>query len=243
MVAVREYPRPAPPSAPTPPEPDDFDASMARFIAKRLGVGLKLVGLKSGPDGRYLAPKEPVDLVIAGAAPSLANGAQVADADVISARYNDAPLQLTVLRKSAIQSAPDLRGRSICLQRGSSHLDDLSTELGAVPRTYPSGVHAVYAFMSGECDALAEDAELMKRLTRHEEWRFYRPVSATALSWGSASSSDIRLIKTDTESARFLDAVVRYWQIGGGQMLAREQRVGNVSFELEQLQNGMICHS
>ncbi|HNZ92209.1 MAG TPA: hypothetical protein PKM82_13485 [Acidovorax sp.] len=44
-VGVREYPRPSLPSDPLPPEPDSYDAGLARHIAGQLGVKVQLVGL------------------------------------------------------------------------------------------------------------------------------------------------------------------------------------------------------
>lgn len=237
VVAVREYPRPAPPSAPTPPEPDGFDAGMARFIAERLGVKLKLVGLKPTASGEaYAPPAEPVDLTVAGD-----SRVGLESAMAVPTRYSDALLQLMVLRGSPIHTADDLRGRSVCLQRGSSHAQTLQTAFAAVPRDHPSSVRAVYAFMGGECDALAEDAALVQRLATQEEWRFYRAIRLP--SPGEDIRPEIVLSKADAASTAYLDAVVRYWQIGGAQLQARAQRAGNVSFELLQLQGGMVCHS
>lgn len=245
VVAVREYPRPAPPEAPTPPEPDGFDAGMARFIAEKLGVKLKLVGLKAAASGdAYAVPTDAVDLVVAGAGAAQVL-ATAAPSGGVPTPYSEATMQLMVLRGSAIHTAADLRQKSVCLQRGSSHANELAAVLGALPRAYPSGVHAVYAFMSGECDALAEDAGLVQRLATREEWRFYRPIPLrTAMHiTAAAGGPEIAMARPDATSAAYIDAVVRYWQFSGAQSEARAQRTGNVSFELLQLQDGMICHA
>ena len=50
-VGVREYPRPSPPGDPLPPEPDSYDAGLARHIAEQLGVTVQLVGLPTRAGG------------------------------------------------------------------------------------------------------------------------------------------------------------------------------------------------
>jgi len=235
VVAVRAYQRPAPPEAPTPPEPDNFDAGLARFIAQKIGVGIQLVGLTPAASGKgYATPTEAVDLVIAGAE------VQVGTISTVPTAYTAGPARLVVLRGSAIHTAADLRQRSVCLQRGSSHARMLAEHYGAVPRPYASGVHAVYAFMGGECDVLAEDAALVERLATRPEWRFYRSLPEQVPA--DHSRPQLALTGADAASTAFVDDVVRYWRASGALLAAREQRVGDVSFELIQLEDGLICH-
>lgn len=62
VVAVRAYARPAPPGVPTPLEPDNFDADLARTLAQHLQLRLRLIGV---PADRPLPGDAPVDLVMA----------------------------------------------------------------------------------------------------------------------------------------------------------------------------------
>ena len=234
VVAVRAYPRPAPPGAPTPAEPDGFDAHLALFIAKKLGVQLQLVGLQQMGQGQgYTAPPVPVDLVLVGA-PAAAGGN-------VPTAYTGGAVRLVVLRNSTLHSTADLRGRSVCVQSGSAYAQSLVQAHGVVPRSYPSGVHAIYAFMGGECDALAEDEALVERLSARPTWRFYRTLPFPLQP--DASRPQVVLTGADAASAAYVYRVVRYWKAGGAQRAAREQRVGDVSFELTQLEDGLICHS
>lgn len=261
VVAVRAYQRPAPSGAPTPAEPDGVDAHLARFVAKKLGVQLQLVGLQQTGLGQgYAAPSVPVDLVLVGApaAPSAAEArvasvwtdrlalmgsahANVPQSSRVPTAYLGGAARLVVLRNSTLRSTADLRGRSVCVQSGSAYAQNLAQTHGVLPRSYPSGVHAIYAFMGGECDALAEDEALVERLSARPTWRFYRTLPSPLQP--DTSQPQVVLTGADAASAAYVDRVVRYWKAGGALSAARDQRVGDVSFELTQLEDGLICHS
>lgn len=236
VVGVRSYPRPAPPDAPTPPEPDGFDAALAGRLADSLGVRLQLVGL--GPESRAQALREGrVDLLLAGA-PSAS-----VDADDVALRVpgsvDAAEGLLVVLRKGPVQDASALRGRAVCVGEGSVFARALARDQGAQARSYPSSVHAVSAFMAGECVALADDAQVLQRLLGNETWRFYRPLETRV----AAADASIVLGEDDAVSRDQLAALVRRWRFDGTVARAQAARTGNLQFEVSLLGDGLICHS
>ncbi|MDM0078816.1 transporter substrate-binding domain-containing protein [Variovorax sp. J2P1-59] len=234
-VGVRRYPRPAPPEAPTPPEPDSFDATLAAALAASLGVRLEVVGL--APEAQAPALRQgDVDVLFAGV-PEFqdVDGVAVAPGD-----YSPGNGMVVTLRKGRIQDKAALRGTTVCASEGSSYARTVESRYGAIPRRYPSGVHAVSAFMAGECAALVEDVEVLDRLLRDEEWRFYRPL-VTSLE--AADAAGARLPEGDAASRDYLSAALRRWEADGTLDRARIARGGNLRLEIAQLKDGLVCHS
>ncbi|HEY0200432.1 MAG TPA: transporter substrate-binding domain-containing protein [Burkholderiaceae bacterium] len=244
VVGVRQYPRPAPPGTAAPPEPDRFDTDIARFIARTLGLPVRFVGLggDSNAERMSAAPDPRIDLVIAGARPWDGSNLAMPDSSaLVPTPYASGTGRLVVLRKSQWQTPGDLHRQPICLAQGSPYTHDVQQRLGALARIYPSSIHAISAFMNGECQALAEDDALMERLLVLPEWRFYRPLYGAVKA--DADRGQIVLHTPDAASAAYVDRAVRYWRTSGAVAQAQLRRVGDVSFEVTQLQNGLVCHS
>ena len=235
VVGVRRYPRPAPPEAPTPPEPDGFDATLARELARSLGVKLELVGLDTATQEAALREGR-VDLLVAGV-PATAAPKGI---DAAPGSYDTGSGLVVALRKGRVQEAEALRGASVCVGEGSGYAGAVSLRYGAQPRSYPSSVHAVSAFMAGECTALAEDAQVLERLLKNEEWRFYKPLAS---GLRPPSDAAIRLPQGDEASRDYLAAALRQWRADGTLAQARGARAGNLQFEITLLKDGFVCHS
>jgi polar amino acid transport system substrate-binding protein len=235
-VGVRRYPRPAPAEAPTPPEPDAFDATLARQLADSLGLKLKLVGLAA--DERESALRDGrIDLLVAGVADATAHQPGIAAAP---GSYDTGRGQVVALRRGRVQDEASLRGASVCVGEGSGYAGAVAQRYGAQPRSYPSSVHAASAFMAGECAALADDGEVLKRLMLNEEWRFYKPL-AQGLPLGSDAT--VRLAEGDAVSRDYIAAALRRWHADGTLEKARSARAGNLQFEITLLKDGLVCHS
>ncbi|MDM0059083.1 transporter substrate-binding domain-containing protein [Variovorax fucosicus] len=234
IVGVRRYPRPAPPEAPTPPEPDAFDATLARQLAASLGVSLELVGLDPAMQEAALREGR-VDLLVAGVPVKSAQ-----DIAAAPGSYDIGRGLVVALRRGKVQNESALRGASVCVGEGSGYANAVSQRYGAQPRSYPSSVHAASAFMAGECAALAEDGEVLERLMQNEEWRFYQPL---AIDVRLPSDATIRLREGDNTSRDYLAAALRQWRADGTLAKARGARAGNLQFEITLLKDGFICHS
>ncbi|MBA9939225.1 ABC transporter substrate-binding protein [Ralstonia insidiosa] len=232
VVAVRAYARPAPPGVPTPLGPDSFDADLARTLAQHLQLRLRLIGV---PADGHLPDDAPVDLVRAGA------GAAPAAWQPVPTAYTGGQGALVVLRNTVYRTTDDLHGRSVCVPQGSPYAAALVARHGAVPQAYPSAIRAIWAFLSGDCQALADDERVLERLVRLPEWRFYRTLEqGVAPDNGQAQ---IALRSPDPVSAAYLDQAVRFWKTSGALARAREQRAGDIVFEVAQLQDGLVCHN
>lgn len=246
IVGVRSYARPSPPEAPTPPEPDRFDAALAARLAATLGVKVALVGLAQNEQRRALDEGR-IDVLLAGV-PAVEGAKAGAASDGIAfatGSVDPADGLLVALRKGPLQDLPAreasaLRGVSVCVGEGSVFASTVEQRYGARARSYPSSVHAVSAFMAGECAALAEDTQVLQRLMTDEAWRFYKPI-AMALQPGADAA--IGLAEGDAVSRDYLAAAVRRWHADGTLTQLRTTRAGNLQFEISQLGDGLICHS
>ncbi|UDM49124.1 ABC transporter substrate-binding protein [Cupriavidus sp. MP-37] len=234
VVGVRAYPRPAPPNRPTPPEPDAFDVEFGRYIAARLDVRLRVVALQPDAPGKVAASVPGIDLVIAGSAMDSARPASAS-----STNYTGGKGGLVALRGGPLHTLADLAGKRVCVASGSPYASELGYA-GALPRIYASAIHAVSAFMAGDCEALAEDEVVLDRLMGLPEWRFYRRLEARLTP---APYAQMALSAPDTASQAWIDLAARHWKAGGAFAGARERRAANVGFEVGLLQNGLVCHS
>ncbi|RZT39100.1 type 2 periplasmic-binding domain-containing protein [Cupriavidus agavae] len=235
VVGVRQYARPAPPKAPSAPEPDHFDVAAAQFLADRLGVGLRVVGLPGEPgSARWQAAAGGVDLVVAGATASPAPRA-------VPSPYATGGAALLVLRGSRYRRAEELRGQPVCVAQGSPYAAGLASAAGTVPKVYASSIRAASGFLAGECQALADDEPVIARLGTLPEWRFYRALPGTIEA--DADGARIVLSSPDSQSAAWLDRAVADWRRHGALDRARAQRAGDVAYEASQLQDGLVCHS
>ncbi|GJG96934.1 transporter substrate-binding domain-containing protein [Cupriavidus pauculus] len=236
VVGVRQYARPAPPKAPTPPEPDHFDVAMARFVADRLGVQLQVRGLPGEPGSpAWQAAQREVDIVIAGATNA---GSKL---QPVTSAYAVGDGSLLVLRGSRYQRSQDLRGQPVCVGQGSAYATRIAQDFDGVPKVYASSIRAASGFLAGECQALADDAPVIARLQTLPEWRFYRTVDGAVQADGEAAR--IGLQAADPQSAAWFDHAVRDWRHDGALERARTQRAGDVAYEASQLQDGLVCHS
>lgn len=236
VVGVRQYARPAPPKAPTPPEPDHFDVAMAHFLADRLGVALKVIGLPGEPgSSTWQAAERRVDIVIAGATK---RGDGILP---VSSAYATGEGALLVLRGSRYQRAQDLHGQPVCVGQGSAYASRIARDFDGVPRVYASSIRAASGFLAGECQALADDSPVVARLLTLPEWRFYRTLDAGLQS--DAEAARIGLRGADPQSGAWIDRAVRDWRRDGALDRARAQRAGDVAYEASQLQDGLVCHS
>jgi polar amino acid transport system substrate-binding protein len=183
-----------------------------------------------------------LDLVLAGT-PGAARLPAVVPG-VVPGVYTGGAGRLVVLRGSPYRRAADLAGKPVCMALGNPYARGLGGRDGRdgiIPRVYASGIHAISAFMAGECQALAEDGLLLDRLLGLPEWRFYRPLD-NALA-ADNDTPQIALRSADATSAAWLGEALRYWKIGGSLAQARARRAAEAGFEIGQLQNGFVCHS
>ncbi|WP_349616347.1 transporter substrate-binding domain-containing protein [Azotobacter salinestris] len=233
IVGVRAYPRPALPGLPVVAEPDPFDAALARALGEYLGLPVETLGLS--PERREAALREGrVDLLVAGAA---ASGAAAGKAIPASKRQGEGAL--VVLRGLDIHAGEDLRGRSLCLVEGSPYRRPLAERHGARLREYPSAVHAIAAFMAGECQALVEARSLVDWLLLQPDWRFYRRLP---FELQAPAAGHVRLADAEPQAQAWLAAALDDWQRRGALDAVLAQRTGELAFDVLKLEQGLICH-
>lgn len=234
IVGVRAYPRPALPGMPAVAEPDPVDAALAQALGGYLGLPVETLGL--APGLREAALREGrIDLLVAGAA----TAAEPAAGAPIPASAAQGRGALIALRGLALGEGESLRGRPVCLAEGSPYRRPLVERYGVRPHEYPSAVHAVAAFLAGECQALAEARSLVDWLLEQPDWRFYRrlPVELRAPLAGH-----VRLAAAEPQAQAWLAAALGDWRRRGALDAALAQRTGELAFDVLKLEQGLICH-
>ncbi|MBV2135029.1 transporter substrate-binding domain-containing protein [Pseudomonas sp. MAP12] len=234
LIGVRAYARPALPGTPAVVEPDLVDAALAQALGEYLHLKVQLVGLPAGQRDQALQAGR-VDLLVAGVAERPLAGANAALP--ASARHGEG--QLLALRSFAGGGAAKLRGQTVCLAEGSPYRHALSAQQGAVARSYPSAVHAIAAFMAGECAALAEEASLVDWLLLQPDWRFYRRLPVTLQP---SIAGHVQLPRAEPQTVAWLNAALHHWQRRAAHDAALARWIGELSVDVIKLEDGLICH-
>ncbi|HYQ40192.1 MAG TPA: transporter substrate-binding domain-containing protein [Pseudomonas sp.] len=234
LVGVRAYARPALPGTPVVAEPDPVDAALAQALGEYLHLKVELVGLPAGQRDQALHAGR-VDLLIAGVAEQPVAGAHATLP--ASARHSEG--QLLALRSFASAGEAPLRGQTVCLAEGSPYRHTLTAQQGAVARSYPSSVHAIAAFMAGECTALAEEASLVDWLLLQPDWRFYRRLPVTLQP---SVAGHVQLPRAEPQTVAWLNAALGLWQRRAAHDAALERWIGELSVDVIKLEDGLICH-
>jgi len=233
LVGVREYVRPVLPGAPPAAEPDPRDAALAQALGDYLQLPVELVGLPSEQHEATLI-KGRIDLLIAGNALQPSPATDVALP--VSARHSEGAL--LVLRGMVLVDEAPLRGNTVCLAEGSPYHSIIAGQ-GAVARRYPSSVHAIAAFMAGECTALAEEESLVAWLLQQPDWRFYRRLP---IALRPEDAGHVRLPVDEPQTRAWLAAALADWQRGGAQDSALAHWIGELSVDVLKLEQGLMCH-
>lgn len=233
LVGVREYVRPVLPGAPTVAEPDSRDAALAQALGDYLQLPVELVGLPSGLHETALAEGR-IDLLIAGNALQPSPATDVA----LPASVRHSEGVLLVLRGMALADKAPLRGNTVCLAEGSPY-HSIIAEQGAVARSHPSSVHAIAAFMAGECTALAEEESLVAWLLQQSDWRFYRRLPIVLRP---EDAGHVRLPVDEPQTRAWLAAALADWQLRGAQDSALAHWIGELSVDVLKLEQGLMCH-
>lgn len=182
--------------------PATIDSALAEDLARRLDRPLAKVG-----EGAF-------DISIT----TLGNsGGTPASMTVIPLGYRAAPMAI-MRTDSTIRRWDELRGRTVCVAAGGTHVGDLQGRYGAVEIVHPSLTEALVALRIGECDALVHDSVLLEELLRLPEWKKFsrrlqgRPRSTLALVVPQADREVIgrvREVAAAWKTAALTDSLVR----------------------------------
>lgn len=132
-------------------QPDGYDADVAKLLAKDLGLTLKLVPV-TGPNRIPFLLTNKVDLLVA----SLAINPQRAKQVDFSIPYAAATVVVYGMKKEAIASAKDLKGKRVGVARASTQDVALTAAApeGTEIRRFDDDASGMQALLSGQVDVL-----------------------------------------------------------------------------------------
>ena len=207
-----------------------LEVDLARDVAKRLGVKLKLFPVSAVSRLQFLQA-DMVDLVIATATVTKDRAEQ---AELIEPYYYASTPALLSPSKSRISVPDGFAGKSICTILNAYYNDELQS---LAPRatlvTFRTLPDAEKALADGRCVALAEENTKLIHLknSQSERWKDYEvvPLNMPALPWALAIQSG----QDDTALAAFLSQTVTDWRRSGKLIALEKQWLGQNSGWLE----------
>jgi polar amino acid transport system substrate-binding protein len=208
-----------------------IEPDLAADLARRLGVGLRLVAVTSANRLQKLEEGS-VDLIIA----TLGDTAdRRAIATLIEPGYYASGANV-MLRPDAdaIQTWADLTGRAVCATQGALFNAEIAARYLVDLQTFGSNRDARLALRSGRCVGWLYDDIAIRNLLLEQEWAAYRmPLpSAVATPWAIALSradagSALERFVSDTVATwhrtGFLADTVRRWGVPPGEYLTAMQ--------------------
>jgi polar amino acid transport system substrate-binding protein len=204
-----------------------IEADLAADLAKRLGVGLRLVAVTSANRLQKLEEGS-VDLIIA----TLGDTAERrAIADLIEPGYFASGANLMLRPDSGrIDAWSDLAGKPVCATQGALFNAEIANRYLLDLQTFGSNRDARLALRSGRCIGWLYDDIAIRNLMAEAEWADYRmPLpSVVATPWaialprwdrGSALEQIVSDAVADWHRTGLLTAIVERWNVPPGDYL------------------------
>lgn len=162
-----------------------MEVDLARSLARKLGVALELVGLRSVERIEALDSGR-VDVLIATLSDSPERREQVA---MVQPHYYSSGVNLLARKSEHFRAWSELKNRRICGRRGSYYNREVTVRYGADVVAFHSLEWALQAVREGRCSALIYDDTAIVALLQRPEWasEFEMPMSTIyRLPWAVA---------------------------------------------------------
>ena len=186
-----------------------FAPDLAQDLAKRLGVGLDLVGVTTA--NRLSKVNDgSVDLVIATMADSIKRRNI---AGLLEPNYYASGVNILVHKGIKLRDWGELRGREVCLTEGAYFNRDLIQRYLIEPVVYKGTRDTQLALEAGRCVGWAYDDTALARLVNDERWRdFGMPISSILIApWSMAVSKN----EVGGTFANFIEDTIAEWHRTG----------------------------
>ena len=204
-----------------------MEVDLARALARRLGVALELVGLRSVERIDALE-RGRVDVLIATLSDSPERRNQVR---MVRPHYYASGVNLLTRQSEGFRAWGELRNRRVCGRRGSYYNRELTVRYGADIVAFHSLDWALQAVRDGRCSALVYDDTAIVALLQRDEWarEFAMPMPTIyTLPWavaianrntGSALESALSSAVIAWHRDGYLIGVEKTWHIPGTDFL------------------------
>jgi polar amino acid transport system substrate-binding protein len=195
-----------------------FEPDLARRLADRLGVSLRLVPVTTSNRLRKLE-EGAVDLVIATMGDTVSRRRL---AGLLVPHYYASGVNIVLPRAANITDWSQLRGRTICLTKGAYFNRTLVNRYTIDPRVFEGTRDTKLALRQGQCSGWAYDDTRLKPLLNKAKWRDFKmplksilrvpwavavPEAARDGPWGRFVSD--RIVAWHREGV--LEALERHW--------------------------------
>jgi polar amino acid transport system substrate-binding protein len=214
---------------------DGFQGVVAESLSHLWGITVELVVIT--PSDRVAALQDGrVDALFVRTG---IHDALSAKAETIDAGYETA-LAPIMRSDTDIASWPGLRGRKVCIAQGNEAAHTIASRYGAQVEIKTAPAKALAAMRTGDCDAVIDDAEVVRRILSKNLDRWYK-FSATLPSedW---QKYVFATAEGDLDSKHLLQGVVREWRRQGQWTVWIWSWATDVDFEEYLEQDAPDCH-
>ena len=189
-----------------------LEADLARDIADRIGVPLKLMSVAASSRMQFLQ-QGAIDLVVA--TMSVTN-LRAKEVGLVEPYYYAGGVAVLARKGANIRSGADLRGKPLCVIKGAYYTEKLLALAGGIdPLEVKTAAEGESALREGRCIALAdEDVRLLQR--KHDQadaWADYAvaPVDLPPLPWAIGVKSG----EKDGALGKLVSATITDWHKSG----------------------------
>ncbi len=156
---------------------------------------------------------------------------------VVALDYRAAPMAI-MRTDSTIRRWEQLRGRSVCVAGGGTHVGDLRDRYAAIEIVHPTLTEALVALRVGECDALVHDSVLLEELLRLPEWKKF----SRRLDSRQRSTLAVLVPDRDPQAASRVRGIASRWKAEGFADSLVRDAVRDIAFEVYVEQEVPDCH-
>lgn len=156
---------------------------------------------------------------------------------VVPVAYQATPMAI-MRADTAIKSWPQLKGRTVCVAKGSRHAGMAAGRYGATEKTYPSVTDALIALRSGACDATVHDSAMLQELIRLPEWKKF----SAQLPGVHPGTLALVIPATDTRNITRARSIAAAWKAEAYPGALVRKAVQNIAFEVYLEQDVPDCH-
>lgn len=185
-----------------------LEVSLARNIADRLGVDIKLVPVKSSNRMRFITEGQ-IDLLIATMSDRIERRKVV---NIVEPSYYSSGTNLLAWKSARLHSWEQLHRKKVCGIRGAFYNHTTRMDYGAIMVVFNSTDDALQALKQGQCLAFVYDDSFINHQLDDGRWQKYFEMPLTSIKqtpWGLA----IKLGEDDFK--HYLKSVVIDWHQTG----------------------------
>lgn len=213
--------------------PEAIDTTLAEQIAKRLHARLAMVAADRADPAKTIEAGGAKIVLAAVPGVAAASGSTV----TIPTGYTAAPM--AIMRSDTdIKTWEQLKGRTVCLSRGSRYIGMAAARYGAIEKIFGAPADSLLALRTGHCDAAMHDDTMLNELLKFPEWKKY----SARLSAGPRITLAFVAPAADAATVSLLQQTASQWKASRYLAALTKTRARDIAFEVYLDQNVPDCH-